>query len=82
MAAEVKGEVASGLEPVRDAFAEVLRTDPVGAALAVDLDAELVVDLFYLVIWRHTSGLPLRPPLPARLGIPAAQEAVPGPIRQ
>jgi CubicO group peptidase (beta-lactamase class C family) len=44
--AEVKGEVAPGLEPVRDAFAEVLGEDPVGAALAVDLDGELVVDLW------------------------------------
>jgi CubicO group peptidase (beta-lactamase class C family) len=54
MAAEVKGGVAPGLEPVRDAFAEVLRTDPVGAALAVDLDAELVVDLWGG--WRDAAG--------------------------
>ncbi len=46
MAAEVKGEIAPGLEPVRDAFAEVLGADPVGAALAVELDGELVVDLW------------------------------------
>ena len=46
MTPEVKGKVAPDLEPVRDAFAEVLRTDPVGAALAVDLDGELVVDLW------------------------------------
>ncbi len=46
MLTEVKGEVAPGLEPVRDAFAEVLDADPVGAALAVDLDGELVVDLW------------------------------------
>ncbi len=46
MTAEVEGEVAPGLEPVREAFAQVLKQDPVGAALAVDLDGELVVDLW------------------------------------
>jgi hypothetical protein len=33
MTPEVKCEVAPGLEPVRDAFAEVLGEDLVGAAL-------------------------------------------------
>lgn len=54
MNADVKGEVAPGLEPVRDAFAEVVRADPVGAALAVDLDGELVVDLWGG--WRDVAG--------------------------
>lgn len=45
-AAEVEGAVAPGLEPVRDAFAGVLRADPAGAALAVDVGGELVVDLW------------------------------------
>lgn len=46
MSTEVKGEVAPGLEPVRDAFSGVLDADPVGAALAVDIGGELVVDLW------------------------------------
>jgi CubicO group peptidase (beta-lactamase class C family) len=46
MAAEVKGTVAPGLESVRDAFAGVLEADPAGAAVAVDVDGELVVDLW------------------------------------
>ena len=38
--------MAPGLEPVRDAFAGVLEADPAGAALAVDVGGELVVDLW------------------------------------
>lgn len=45
-AVEVDGTVAPGLEPVREAFASVLSTDPAGAALAVDVGGELVVDLW------------------------------------
>lgn len=45
-AAEVEGTVAPGLEPMRDAFAGVLGADPAGAALAVDVGGELVVDLW------------------------------------
>ena len=45
VAAEVKGEVAPDLAPVRDPFAEVLGEDLVDTALAVNLDGELVVDL-------------------------------------
>ena len=44
--AEVRGRVKPGLEPVRDAFAEMLSADPAGAALAVDLDGEMIVDLW------------------------------------
>ena len=44
--AEVRGRVKPGLEPVWDAFAEMLSADPAGAALAVDLGGEMVVDLW------------------------------------
>jgi CubicO group peptidase (beta-lactamase class C family) len=43
---EVRGRVKAGLEPVWDAFAEMLSADPAGAALAVDLDGEMIVDLW------------------------------------
>ena len=46
MVVEVKGRVKRGLEPVRDAFAEVLSADPAGAALAVEVDGEMIVDLW------------------------------------
>jgi CubicO group peptidase (beta-lactamase class C family) len=44
--AEVRGRVKPGLEPVWVAFAEMLSVDPAGAALAVDLDGEMIVDLW------------------------------------
>src|SRR3712207_6780707 len=54
VAAEVKGEDAPDLAPVRDPFAVVLGEDLVDTALAVNLDGELVVDLWGG--WRDAAG--------------------------
>lgn len=42
----IHGRVAPGFEPLQDAFAEVLREDDAGAALAVVRDGSTVVDLW------------------------------------
>ncbi len=83
MAAEVKGEVAPDLAPVRDAFAEVLGEDLVGAAIALLLlvDRGMVgLDEPVAAYWPEfgagdKAGIPVRWLLTPQAGL----EVLPGP---